>query len=603
MSTSKSDNTLIAWWLFASLVAVLPALHFLTAALVDGEFIPVGNDALYHARRILDAAIGERGFYQFDAMIHAPEGSWVTWPWAYDYFMAQALKLALWISPTVEPMKFLAYVPVCWLLVNMGLLALLARSLQLPTMLIAVLLLGFAVSPLTQSLHGVGSIDHHFLELTLVLLSTWSGVRFFSNPSSRSAAIQLGVALGIAPAAHNSLFIVQIPVLIAALVMWLRGRQEAFEHAHVVALALLASALAVVLPSEPFQQFFFEFTTLSWFHLYVALCSAASLFLMQRLPNSGRNRILLGGALILLALPLLAPFISGANYVAGGQVGLQGITEVASPFRMMLDAGAPLGATRYYGYLIFLAPALVAAFAWLMFTSKRGGDLFFAIAGIFGVLMLLTQFRFHPFGYWALLLGALYFANRLAEARAIRTSVVGIGCALALLIAMQPVLQFQLFKPFVPGLAREYAVIYPMFAGLAEACAEQPGIALGSANDGHPIRYHTDCSVISNNFLLTKQHGEKLILAETLLRLDPAELPTVAPGVRYVLVHIYGIYTTSASGPVATPLDELKASNPPLFYSLAIDQNVPTNYQLLAELRVEDDRGIPYAQIYRINPL
>jgi hypothetical protein len=101
---------------------------------------------------------------------------------------------------------------------------------------------------------------------------------------------------------------------------------------------------------------------------------------------------------------------------------------------------------------------------------------------------------------------------------------------------------------------------------------------------------------------LTQQHGEKLIFADVLLQSDPSELRRIAPFVDYVLVHIYSIYTTTDDGAVPTPIDELKALNPPLFYELAIEQKVPPNFELVAELRVEDERDIPYAQVYRIHP-
>lgn len=154
----KSNSAFIALWLVVTTIAILLALLMSSASLVDGEYIPVGNDSFYHARRILDAAIGERGFYQFDNMIHVPEGSWINWPWGYDYLMAVALSIALWIRPAMEPMAFLAHVPVAWLVVNMGLLTLIARKMSITPALTAVGLFGFALLPLTQTLHGVGII-------------------------------------------------------------------------------------------------------------------------------------------------------------------------------------------------------------------------------------------------------------------------------------------------------------------------------------------------------------------------------------------------------------------------------------------------------------
>lgn len=602
MQTSQSDNKLIALWLLASLVAVIPSLALLPGTLVGGEYIPSGNDAMYHARRILDTAVGERGFYQFDDMIHAPEGSWITWPWAYDYLMAQALRLGLWIRPDMQPMKFLAYVPVFWLLVNTGLMALLMRSVKLPLSLTAVVLLGFAISPLTQALHGVGNIDHHFMELTFVLLAIWSGLRLFDSPKSSSTAILFGVSLGISTAAHTSLFVLQIPVLAAVLFFWFQGRREPFEKLHLTGAALLISQTVVLLPSAPFQQFFFELTTFSWFHFYVAFCSAAALILMRRFPISRRNLIIVGGSLTTLAIPLVVPFLIGANYVAGGQTGLPEIAEVNSPLQLMRLADSVFGAARYYGYLILLAPVIFVAFVWLALTSASDRDRYFAIFALFGLVLLMTQFRFHPFGSWALLVGGAYFIAKLGDAYEVKPSVLAGGSLLLLLLLMQPSLRYQLFKKQVPGLNVEYAVIHQIFDEFAEICAADPGVVLSAQDDGHAVRYHTDCGVLANNFLLTQQHGEKVVFANRLLETDASEIHELAPYIDYVLVHLYDIYATTKLGVFQVTPEVLKELNPPLFYQLAIEQNVPPNFELVAELRVEDERDIPYAQVYRIHP-
>ena len=51
----KTSTTYLVIWLIGTLIAVLMAFNMLTAAYVDGIYIPVGNDSFYHARRILDA--------------------------------------------------------------------------------------------------------------------------------------------------------------------------------------------------------------------------------------------------------------------------------------------------------------------------------------------------------------------------------------------------------------------------------------------------------------------------------------------------------------------------------------------------------------------
>ena len=91
------DNTRITTillWLFASIVGVFFSMLVIDAALFEGDYIPMGNDSFYHARRMLDVAVGKRGLYQFDDRIHVPDGSWVPWPWAYDYLMGKAAATA-----------------------------------------------------------------------------------------------------------------------------------------------------------------------------------------------------------------------------------------------------------------------------------------------------------------------------------------------------------------------------------------------------------------------------------------------------------------------------------------------------------------------------
>jgi hypothetical protein len=57
---NKSLPFWIAWLIF-SLITVGVAMLFSSAAVVDGQYIPVSNDSFYHARRIIDAATGAGG--------------------------------------------------------------------------------------------------------------------------------------------------------------------------------------------------------------------------------------------------------------------------------------------------------------------------------------------------------------------------------------------------------------------------------------------------------------------------------------------------------------------------------------------------------------
>ena len=358
----KSNSAYAALWLIATTIAVFLALLMTSASYVDGEYIPVGNDSFYHARRILDAAIGERGFYQFDNMIHVPEGSWITWPWAYDYLMAIALSVALWLRPSMEPMAFLAQVPVAWLVVNMGLLTLIARRIALKPALAAIGLLGFALLPLTQTLHGVGIIDHHYIELTFELAALWSGLGFFSEPRRPRDALIFGLILGIAPAFHNGLFILQIPVLVCMLVHWLREQMPDTRILCWFSAALVGSTLLVLLPSEPFRDMQFEFWTLSWFHLYIACCGAIGILFLAYRPFAKLNIALLIALGLVLIIPLIAKIISGAAFLGGDLILLDQVAEVKSPIARVQEFDGLHWVTSFYSWLIFLTPILIVVF-------------------------------------------------------------------------------------------------------------------------------------------------------------------------------------------------------------------------------------------------
>lgn len=161
--STRNLSVQVALWVFFSAIVLLVGCYQLSASLVDGRFIPSDHDSFYHARRILDAIGAPLTVVQFDPMIHAPEGSWVTWPWAYDAAMAMLATLAMQLHAS-DPMTALAWVAPCWGLVNTALVIGITRRLRFPLLFQVVALACFATSPLTQLLHRVGMLDHHFVE-------------------------------------------------------------------------------------------------------------------------------------------------------------------------------------------------------------------------------------------------------------------------------------------------------------------------------------------------------------------------------------------------------------------------------------------------------
>ena len=82
----------------------------------------------------------------------------------------------------------------------------------------------------------------------------------------------------------------------------------------------------------------------------------------------------------------------------------------------------------------------------------------------------------------------------------------------------------------------DYAVILPIYRHVGEICDESPGVVLADQNDGHPIRFHSACSVMANNFILTPQHEEKIREVNQLMAGTFDELRSNHPYIEYVLV-------------------------------------------------------------------
>ena len=344
----------IALWLATTVVAMFLSLLVLDAAYADGEYIPIGNDSFYHARRMLDFAVGERGFYEFDERLHVPDGNWIPWPWAYDYVMGLAAAFAVWLSPTTDALGFLLHVPVAWLAVNIALFLAAARQAGLDIGYCVLAMMALALAPFLQMMHMVGRVDHHFAEFTFVLLATLFGLRWFQSLGDRGPAIGLGIALGLAVGFHNGLFLLQIPVLLCVGVLWLRSHELPRSSLHALAAALTVSTLLVVLPSEPFQEGMFQFGLLSWFHLYVAICSSIVLALIGWRRFERNSLVMLGGVCLLLIIPILGQVQHGTAFLAREFSFLDNVLEATSPFELIGQFGISWVAA-HYSWLLLIA--------------------------------------------------------------------------------------------------------------------------------------------------------------------------------------------------------------------------------------------------------
>jgi hypothetical protein len=587
-------------WLLASCIAAMSCSLIRPAARIGAEYFPVGHDSFYHATRILQAVEDPAAFYEFDRKIHVPEGSLLVWPWGYDYFVAKVVRASVALGFGSEPLQIMLWMPVFAVLIGIGLMIICARRLGLSTWPTALAGLCMALSHSTQLIYGYGQIDHHYAEQIFILAALAAGLSWFRAPSI-ALGITLGAVFGIALAVHNGLFILLLPFLATAATRWLQDQKAPLRPTFAFAAALLGAAIAVLLPSQPFQEGRFEFYRLSWFHLYVVACTAVVSVLLAYLRPTRRSI----AGIIALAAALLVPLLNQIGYaqsfVSGRLGNLDVINEVQSPLQLAMRGDVEM-LSGFYSLLIWLAPATFALCVLQAWRERQNPRLLFWIVCMLGMALLSSQVRMHYFGIFALYLPWLLVAEDFASRRAELYKRTFLIVSLALVLAYAPVIRHGLVAPVPKGGDITFAWLSPMFPSLREACERDPGVVLADTNAGHYIRYVSKCSVIANNFLLTKQHFQKADEVDRLLTLPADQLSLQAPYVKYVLVRA-GNVTRKEEGKFAYEFYGKQGKG--LSWTLLMDPtNVPPQFQLIYTVTLEKrGQDVPYAKLYKVVPV
>jgi hypothetical protein len=512
--------------------------------------------------------------------------------------MAKATQAAVWLAPGLDPMAFLSYVPVAWIFVNAALWLATARAIGLPRELQLLTMLCFSLSPLLQLMHAIGMIDHHYVEHTFVMLSIWLGLLWLKQPADTRRAAALGVALGVAPAFHNGLFILQLVPLATLFLLWLRGTQPPSKALRSFGLALLIATQLILLPSEPYRNGMFEFGLLSWFHFYIAVCTAVTVAFLAWRPFSRLNLGLLAAVCAALAIPIATQLTGGVGFLSGTFSILDQITEVQSPYKLLTQVWGPTETASYYSWLLVLAPALLAYFAYRTVRESNAARLYFAVAATLGLALLLAQYRLHYFGIFCLFAGALSIVEDLRARRNWHRGGVFVGAFAALVLALQPSLRERLFIVYAPAGDTEYSSAFPIFLNLEELCAKDPGVVLASADDGSAIVFHSQCSVIANNFILREEDKAHIDEINRLMRMTPEQVRTERPDVKYVFVRVRDF--SLLIGNEARIVEES-----PMGKQLFLDDEPPPGYTLIGTIKRrigEDGYAGIYARLYRVTP-
>ena len=285
----------------------------------------------------------------------------------------------------------------------------------------------------------------------------------------------LGVVLGFATAVHNGLFLLQLPLLAALGRDWIDRRTVPARAANVdiggvwaVAIALVGSQVICALPSEPFRHGLFAYELLSWFHVYVAVSTAVMLLMLTHTRPSARSALLIAVAAVALIGPIAGELRGGLGFVAVDLDELKQMPEA----RSLLDAfmAGPASwwtAAEQYSALVWLMPVIGIACA-VRFVRPAGLHArYFSAFVLFGLAMFVAQFRFHPYGSFALYLPALAWVQSQLGMPA-RWSAIGGVFALATL-AYAPALPSLAVNP-VPAFDFDYVFTRPIYSPLARAC-------------------------------------------------------------------------------------------------------------------------------------
>ena len=588
-------------WLLGSTVVLAVVIYHIPAIRVDGEFIPWGVDSFYHARRVLETlADPAHRLWEFDPRSYAPDGTWHTWPWLYDWLLVQVARLGMAASGTDDPMAILAYVPPLFATINTGLMLLIAQRFKFSRVLQILAVLAFAASPLTLHLHFPGRIDHHFMELFCVLATLLAGLHWFQRLDDPRRALLLGMALGIAPGIHNALFILQLPILLTLGVVWLRRMPcPGTRAANGFSLGLAGTTTVILLPSAPFWDGQFLYYTLSWFHLYIATCGVVIVQLLARVGPSKKSLPWLILAALLSLLVILHQLNSGLHFVMGGYY-------VDETTKFHPDEGTSLLETyqtrglkpilALYSFLLLTLPfTLLVVIRW-PFRQVDPDRIFFAFMVMGGAALLPAMIRLHYFGSFVLIFGPLLAGHWLLNRFPGQTNVFTGFLVILMLGAHYPAFAKLTERSHLGGIFL-YDLNREMFSVMEMECARQPGIILAHPNDGHFITYHTDCSVLSNNMVINTQHAKAYRQTLSLWHGPPRNIRETHPEISYV--YTYGPDSRRFTKRVKPPGDQSENTTPPAFSF----SSSPEGFELLKEVKIPYIPGAPVyhsAKLYRV---
>ena len=567
-------------WLLGGTIAFMVAYLPLHAVIIDGHYVPYGPDSFYHVRRILSLLYhGE--LLQFDPVVDAPYGGYISWPWGFDSLVALVIYIVKSVSKLSEASVFINIAPI-WAYLNAGLIVIMAFVYRLPWIFILVAVISFSLSPLTQGIHQVGRVDHHMVEQSFILGSLVTGLIYFRHIDSRTAALYFGALLGFSLAFHNGLFILQVPVLVTFIILWFLGI-KVFRTIEYFSLGLIAATLLILLPAETFRLNYFSYYLQSWFHLYVACCTSAVLIFLARTQCNKRTMLFLALLALLLVIPIITNLLSGLEFVSGKSHLLAGIGELSMPVKWGSGKSIipEVDIASYSGLLLLMPVSIVFLLRWTL-EKKTPFAVFTLVFFLFGTVMMMFQYRFNYYGSYALYLAPLIcttdYINRFPKYR----NHAYLAIILIFVLCYYPSYG-ELFSRRPVGGSYDYQFTYQIYDSLEKYCDKAPGVVLADHNDGHYITYHTKCSVIANNMVMTPLDFNRVKETKRLLSLTSREIIRNEKWIDYIFVrradNIFNNMTMA----------ERLAANKGLRRELLFSDKTPDGLKLIHSITYDDN--------------
>ncbi len=581
-------------WFFGSCIGFyLAYMHI--GATISGDYIaPFGADSFYHAKRILRFL--ETGtLIQFDPSLNSPYGDFVTWPWAYDSLIAFLIYVISIFFPDASYFEIMVKIPPFLVFLNGALLVLLCKVLRLPPIFTLLAILCFSFSPLTQNLHFIGRIDHHMMELSFVLGALILGVFYFNNNSSKKTAIAYGILLGAAPAFHNGLFILQLPLLATFFVLWAL-KLNLNKSLIYFCCSLLVTTIIFLLPSAPFRAGYFNYYYHSWFHFYIAISVSLITYYFYRFKFNKENFIIFAIISLLLAIPVISDIKGGARFVSTGHDFYSSIIEFSRPISWKHSENLiPKVMLHFYSGLILVLPITLAVFFYWGVSKKKPYIYFFVISSILGVILLLSQYRLNYFGSYVLYMPLLLICNDLSEKYIRQRNVIVGYLILMIFIFYYPVKSVFFEEKRLAG-NLGYELSHKVLEKLGESCKNDPGTVLAYWDDGHYITYHSDCAVIASNFIMTPLDFDRVRFSNKLLSGMPEEILPIN-FIDYIYLNRKDDFYKYKS------IEDAKKLNSVLASELLFSDDYPEGFQLISGADYSYDNGEvqPYVKLFKIN--